>query len=65
MGPFRLLLFSSIVHAKSDCAHVDIDKEWMHCLNSNQAVESSNVRISELKFRDCVSFGSLGDSLTA
>ena len=35
MGPFRLLLFSSIVHAKCDCAHVHIDKEWMHCLNSN------------------------------
>ena len=35
MGPFRLLLFSSIVYAKCDCAHVHIDKEWMHCLNSN------------------------------
>ena len=27
MGPFRLLLFSSIVYAKSDYAHVHIDKE--------------------------------------
>ena len=27
MDPFHLLLFSSIVYAKSDCAHVHIDKE--------------------------------------
>ena len=27
MGPFRLLPFSSIVYAKSDCAYVHIDKE--------------------------------------
>ena len=40
MGLFRLLLFSSIVNAKSDCAHVHIDKEWMHCHSRTQSLRS-------------------------
>ena len=40
MGPFRQLPFSSIVYAKSDCAHVHIDTELMHCHSRPQRPRS-------------------------